>query len=119
MNKLTRDDVLSRATAADYLATIKFPEITVGTEKQITFANDLRARFVAGIMGETAKNTVWYARRGNGDLDTIANDYINYNTINKINTPDAKAIIDRFCSEKSQSAIIDRKLDIIDALKAK
>jgi len=118
MSKLTRQDVMSRVAANEYLATISLPEITVGTDKQIAYANDLRNRFVSALMGETAKNMVWYARRGNGDLETLANDYINYNTINKINTADAKAIIDRFCSEKTQAAIIDRRLDVIDALRA-
>jgi hypothetical protein len=119
MSKITRQDIISRITASEYLATISLPEITVGTDKQIAYANDIRNEFVRSIIGETAKNMVRYARRGNGDLNTLATDYINYNTITKINTSDAKAIIDRFCDQKVQAAIIDRKLDIVDALKAK
>lgn len=119
MSKLTRQDVMSRATANEYLATLSLPEITVGTDKQIAYANDLRNGFVRTIASDAYASLVWGARRGFAKLDAVADDYINYNTITKINTADAKAIIDRFCDQKVQAAIIDRKIDIINALRAK
>lgn len=126
MAELTSKDVLTRARASEYLATIQFPEIVEGTEKQIAFANKLRSDFATKIANHNSVTNVYAARieykKGTAkrsDAETLAKDYLDYNTINKINTNDAKVIIDRFCSDKVQAVMMDRRIDIIKVLTAK
>ena len=96
--------------AAQITAETALAEITIGTEKQIKYANDLRNNFVKTISPREHDAPVRWAvvkqEKGQAltsqDAALLANDAWDRRTIAIVNTNDAKTIIDWFVDVKAQ-----------------
>ena len=89
----------------------KFSDITVGTDKQIQFAKDLRSNFLSDIKNKANDANVRWAvvkqterneKLNDQDIFYLARDAWNRRSLNILNTNDAKKIIDFFKSIDGQ-----------------
>jgi len=89
----------------------KFLDITVGTDKQIQFAKDLRSDFLIDIKNKAGDANVRWAvvkqterneKLNDLDISYLARDAWNRRSLNILNTNDAKKIIDFFKSIDGQ-----------------
>lgn len=109
--KLAKPEIRAKQIADEATWT----EVTVGTEKQIKFANDLRSNFVKEISNQDNDLPVRWAvikqERGERletlDYGRLAEDAWNRRTLAVVNTADAKVIIDWFVSPAGQARRID------------